>query len=160
MNVTLKDFLAQRKAEIKAQIIALRKELQDIQAAEGVLTPAEDDSDTGLTGSKLTIQDMILGVLTRKDIIDDYGADALEIIKLIRETYGKEVTRPSISPALSRLKTNGRLVLDGKNWKLAAGQAQKNNAPEVGASDGVEAPSDNNSGATQTDDFPDEEIPF
>jgi hypothetical protein len=119
MTTTLKDFLPQRKAQIKAQMAALKKELQAIQTAEGAIVSDDEEIATVTTQrrktSKITIKDMIVAVLENKP----EGADSFAIIDLIKEKYGKDVPRPSISPQLSRLKTDdGLLGIRGSNWVL------------------------------------------
>jgi hypothetical protein len=135
MNITLKDFMANRKAEIKQQIAALKAELRDIQAAEGALTPGgggESAAESSVrTRGRITIKDMIVSVLTPKP----QGAEAQEIIESIKAQYGKEIARPSLSPQLSRLKEDGTLILDNKIWQLAKTPVPKSEAPNATASD-------------------------
>jgi hypothetical protein len=133
MSLTLKDFLANRKAEIKTQQVALRKELAEISAAETAIESScngEDATTRKRVSSRLTIKDMIIGVLENK--IE--GADAFKILEMIKEKYGKDISRPSLSPQLSRLKTDdGVLELDGNNWRLVEKPLQKESAPARGA---------------------------
>ncbi len=133
MTISLKDFLPQRKAQIKAQIAALKKELQAIQLAEGAIVSEDDEDTTVITSrrksSRITIKDMIIGVLENKPD----GADSFKIRDLIKEKYDKDVPRPSISPQLSRLKADdGLLELRGSNWVLLP---QKKTASEEAVGD-------------------------
>lgn len=118
MNKTLKDFLAERKAEIKIQIAALRRELQQINAAQGIVD--DDDVDDGggavrerTRSGQQTIKDMAMIVTDGKK----EGADAGEIIRMIKERFDKDIPRESLSPQLSRLKAEGKMDLIGKIWK-------------------------------------------
>src|SRR5690606_35067860 len=120
---------------IREQIAALRKEYKEIQAAEAAVSNVIGtavNSRKSASGEP-TIKDMVVAVLQERGS----GADALEIIDLIKEMYGKEIPRPSMSPQLSRLKTDGVLKLDGKTWDLV----EKNEGP-AGPSDDVDASSD------------------
>lgn len=132
MSLTLKDFLSSRKAEIKTQQAALRKELAEINAAEMAIESASNGEDAATrkkVSSRLTIKDMIIGVLEDKP----EGADAFKIQEMIKIKYGKEITRPSLSPQLSRLKTDDNvLVLDGNNWQLVEIPLQKESPPAGG----------------------------
>ncbi len=57
------------------------------------------------------------------------GGDAYAIINAIKEKYGKDIPRPSMSPQLSRLKEDGYLELRNGNWCLTE-KALKETAPE------------------------------
>lgn len=136
MNTTLAEFLTQRKAQIKAQIVALKKELQSIQAAEDAIVTDDEEDTVGATGTRrsstrITIKTMVVAALRNKQ----NGGDAHEIIKAIKEQYGKDIPRPSMSPQLSRLKDDGYLELRNGNWCLTE-KAQKESAPEGADSEG------------------------
>ncbi|MBY0429776.1 MAG: hypothetical protein K2Q10_01140 [Rhodospirillales bacterium] len=60
------------------------------------------------------------------------SGDANDIRKWIRSQFDENVPRESLSPQLSRLKADGWLALDGKNWKLI--DPTKNEAPDARAS--------------------------
>lgn len=121
MTSVLQDFMAARKAEIKAQIAALQAELKDIALAEAaIVKPAAPHAGTvqiplHLNTPKLTIKQMIVDVL--RDQPD--GADAFKILDLIHAKHGQAIPRSSISPQLSRLKKfDGVLDLRGDKWRL------------------------------------------
>lgn len=147
MNETMKDFITRRKAEIKEQIAALRMELREIRTAESAISG--DESTAPKTRNKSsnhpTIKDLIIEVLKTRE----QGADAKEIIHMIKEQHGKEVSRPSISPQLSRLKSEGKLHLDNKIWTLAVAKSPNKEAPE-GASNSCEVAASLNSNASDT----------
>jgi len=128
---SIRDILAERKAEIKTLQAQLKKEMQDILAAEAAFSPSsEPQVSVALKrgrGARTTLKDMIVGVL------QDYstGADSYKILALIRDKYGVEVKRESLSPQLSRLKNDDNVLeLRGSDWFLLP---EKNTAPEVGA---------------------------
>lgn len=128
---SIRDILAERKAEIKSLQAQLKKEMQDILAAEAALAPSSD-SQVPVTlkrgrGSKITLKDMIVGVLQEHS----NGADSYKILEMIKEKYSIDVKRESLSPQLSRLKNDDNLLeLRGSDWFLLP---QKNTAPAVGA---------------------------
>jgi len=113
---SLRDFLAARRAEIKAQISALRDELRDIEAAESAIMDRspKDDAQPG-EGASRTIQDMVLMVLANHS----GPMDALEIMHKIKAMSGADARGTSLSPQLSRLKADNKITLNGKLWSLA-----------------------------------------
>ena len=68
---------------------------------------------------------MALDVLADKP----QGADTLEIIKLINAKFKIEVPRTSMSPQLSRLKADRKLVMEDKIWRLPQYGGQKDETP-------------------------------
>ncbi|WP_093151572.1 hypothetical protein [Thalassobaculum litoreum] len=115
---TLRDFIASRKAEIRQQISALRREIDELERAE-VAISEEGGSQSPRTGdapqpAKGTIKDMILQVLEDQG----NGAESAEIIDMIKARFDVEVPRTSMSPQLSRLKANGLVGVVGKRWIL------------------------------------------
>jgi hypothetical protein len=146
----IRDILSARKAEIKALQAQLKQELQDIIAAESAMSPISDKEPTIKLrkgrGSQFTLKDMVINVLR------DYrsGADALKILELIKSKYGIDVKRESLSPQLSRLKNDDKLLeLRGSDWFLIP---QKNEAPR-GASMVGEIAVSPNSNASDIDDL-------
>lgn len=117
MATNLRDFIQERRREILEQISALKIELQELKLAEAAIhsgTPSQtavrrSDED------KPTIKEMILGALEgRKE-----GADAIKVITLIRQEYGEDVERSSLSPQLTRLRREGKVTLNNGIWKLS-----------------------------------------
>lgn len=129
----VRELLSARKAEIKKQQAALKIEMQEILTAEAAMGPAIA-ADVGQPkrsrlSSKITLKDMVKEVLSGRP----EGADSFKILDLIKEQYGKEVARASLSPQLSRLKNDDKaLELRGSNWFLLP---EKGSAPE-GADNG------------------------
>ena len=124
MRSTLREFLSSRRSGIKAEIAALRRELQEIDAAERAIsgagpngtTPASTPSGSGGT----SIKDKILAVLQERP----EGAEAATIIDLIQQKFGETIVKSSLSPQLSRLKSEGRVISDHKIWRLSASAIQ------------------------------------
>ena len=132
MERTLKDFLANRKAEIKLKINALKKELADIQAAENVISVTADSESVPQKRNygRRTIKEMVIGVLMRAP---DKRGDSHEILRGLKDLYQKDIARASLSPQLSRLKDDDYLALEGSNWCLTE-KALKETAPDGAAS--------------------------
>lgn len=115
VNTVKDDILAdltQKERGLKAQL----REIRDLKKA--IKAVGADDnaplSSRSNARTHLTLKDMILSVLgERKN-----GAEALEIIELIREKYLRDVARTSLSPQLSRLKADKALFLSDKVWYL------------------------------------------
>jgi hypothetical protein len=65
---------------------------------------------------KRTIKSMILSALTSH--FDD-GATLAELRAFIKDVFGQEVDRTSISPQLSRLRDEGAVEQRGRAWRLS-----------------------------------------
>ena len=133
MNLTTREFLANREAEIISQMKDLRDELREIRDIKGALIVRNNPEMADKVSSGLTFQDMIVAVLNGTET---GAATALEILDLIDKKFEKKILRSSISPQLSRLKDKGVLNLDNGNWTLTtAFKAQKaENPAEAGPS--------------------------
>jgi hypothetical protein len=101
---------------------ALLLELKQIKAARAAIQPAGDavDRQDQWTGGKqkLTIKAMILKVLETSAA----PKTSDEIIELIKDAFGVEVARTSLSPQLSRLRhQDGELDYDDttSQWSLS-----------------------------------------
>lgn len=114
MNGTLRDFITARRTELRQQIQKLSAELDELERAEAALgSPANvGPAKAGRANGGMTIKDAILDVLAN----NPDGADAQEILAMINEGYGLSVVRTSLSPQLSRLKSEGKITLTGKVW--------------------------------------------
>ncbi|MGB6228655.1 MAG: hypothetical protein WBF53_00830 [Litorimonas sp.] len=130
--VTLREFISNRQAEIQSQMSALRSEQSELKVA---LAALEGDAAQGGArrqpnlSNRLTIKDMIVDVLgKRRD-----GGTSDDIIEWVKEVHGAEVPRSSMSPQLSRLKSEGAITLDNSNkiWRLAS---QEDHSPSENSS--------------------------
>lgn len=119
--VTLRDFLANRRSEIQAQIKALRSELREIEAASAALQESQGGAEPSpakkTRGRGPTLKEMAIAVLS--DHPD--GLEANDVLDRIAERYGFQVKRESMSPQLSRLAGEGIIRRGGHNkWLLKA----------------------------------------
>ena len=109
------DDIAQRKRQLQGELKELRaleKALRAVGSATAKAKTATQHKTPGDTGP--TLKKMIVAVLEERS----YGADALEILDLIKGKFGQDVKRTSLSPQLSRLKKSEQLVLIDKVWCL------------------------------------------
>ena len=161
MTIPLRDYLAQRRADIQANIKALRKELAELDAAESALAAVGDAPpkrrQRGSSGTgKLTLKELALEALSEHTT----GLEASAILAFIAEKHGIEVARESMSPQLSRLAQDGEIVrLEGGKWQLQwvneiIGEPPVNETPDEDQSSGA---------SDEEDEFAeelDDEIPF
>jgi hypothetical protein len=115
---TLREFISNRRSAIRLQIDALKEELAELDAAERAISDcdrAHQEQRRSPRPAKATpsIKAMALEVLENCTV----GADTNEIARLIAERFGVEVPRPSLSPQLSRLKSEGQLEIENKVWR-------------------------------------------
>ena len=106
--------LSQRERDLKEQL----KEIKALRAALKGVGEGDDSnvsaSQTSAKPNTPTFKEMIVSVLSEHG----RGAQATEILGLIKTKFGKEIKRSSISPQLSRLKSEGVIDLDDKVWYL------------------------------------------
>lgn len=137
-DLTLNEFVLRRKKEILKQIRALRGELSQLRTIEhSVATPstyANKEGGASKKGGGLTFQDMVVEVLKRRP----QGAGAKELLILIKDFHGKSIMRSSLSPQLSRLKSNGVLSLEGGIWRLTQPYLVDNTHPDAGLDERVQ----------------------
>lgn len=121
----LRQFLAERKAEIDRQIKALRDERSEIVMAERALP--QTDAVAGVERQQRrapdggpTLKEMAVAVLADTP----NGADANTIRIAISERFGREIARESMSPQLSRLGAAGILERNGRIWRVAGGNEE------------------------------------
>lgn len=124
--VNVKEFLATRRKELESKISELRPQVSKLQselrALQSELSEVEIASNAiGRSSSgggppirKGTLKDKIIAVLKLRP----KGATSTEILDLIAEQFDEAIPRTSLSPQLSRLKSEGWLSLIGSNWRL------------------------------------------
>jgi hypothetical protein len=112
MATTLRDFIAQREAQIRDQQKALKAELRDLQVAKTALELQRPPDATSPSNSGTTIKEMAREVLSSQP----NGLNSSGILDGIKKTFGREIERTSLSPQLSRLKEDGELALKGEVW--------------------------------------------
>jgi hypothetical protein len=117
MSQNLREFIRAREADIQKQIESLKVELRELtlarQAIEGGVSARDVDVQRAHTPK---IKEMILAVLdSRPD-----GGTSDQIIDWVLRDFGVDVPRSSMSPQLSRLKSDFQVRLDPKTraWQL------------------------------------------
>jgi hypothetical protein len=120
---TLRDFIFTRKAAIKAEMKALRKELADLKVAEDALETHSLAAKVESGAAAITIKGMIREVLKSSFS----GLTSTEILENIGLKFGKKIERTSLSPQLSRMKDDGEVSLDGNFWHLLSELSEPNN---------------------------------
>lgn len=158
MSVPIREYLAQRRADIQAQIKALRAELAEVDVAERALLSVNGEAmkgrrERGTGGSgKKTLKEMAV------EVLQNYpdGLEAANILSEIEKKYGVTVQRESLSPQLSRLGQDEVLKRDGLIWKLA----QFDWTVHPGQPRKIETPDAATSGASRSEEDFDDEILF
>jgi len=144
MSIPIREYLAQRRTDIQAQIKLLRAELSEVDVAEKALaavsgeTPVRRDRGTAGSGARKTLKEMATEIL--QDHPD--GLEANSILAEIERRYFVTVQRESLSPQLSRLGQEGVLNREGWLWKLsnyswidALSRSSKDETPSAGTPD-------------------------
>lgn len=155
----LHEFIAARRAELKLSLSSLDErraeivaELDELEAAEAAARqvstplPSEDLTAAASIGERAnnappirrgSIKEKVMSVLSACP----EGADANKILELIEIKFGEIIPRSSLSPQLSRLKGEGRLLLNGSAWSLRSDKETPGaGAPGVLTAGGVGAP--------------------
>ena len=116
---------------IKSRKDTLRRELSELEAAERVYLksglrvikhPTLPFGDELINGAsefgerKKTIKEAVLDVLLTAP---PYGLTANEILDRLQKIYDADLMRTSLSPQLSRLKQEGKIVSERPYWRLA-----------------------------------------
>lgn len=131
MSQTLRDFIASREGEIKAQIKALNDELRELTIAKSALSGTTMPLESKGQIERLTQRDMIIAVLDD----EPFGATSDRVIDLIRTRFGVEIAQSTMSSQLSRAKSAGLLTLDAesKTWSIATSTPETKEPPEGGS---------------------------
>ena len=154
---TLRSFLERRERELTHQLAALRSqieskqiELAEIQRVRATLAPPSspdarsfdvaaklvrathdylmretDNIQISGKNDKPTIKSMILTALTSH--FHD-GATLAELRTFIRDVFGWEIDRMSMSPQLARLREGGTVEQRGMKWRLSERARQRGGA--------------------------------
>ena len=134
MSTSLRDFIADREAAIKAQIKALHDELRELRAAKSAIESGPLVNAARSAGARMTHREMILQTLD--EVYSGLTADAVK--ELVQKKFGVEIPLASMSSQLSRAKSDGLLELDHstKEWRIAKQSAKKNEPPKGGSETG------------------------
>ncbi|PCJ77029.1 MAG: hypothetical protein COA53_02145 [Rhodobacteraceae bacterium] len=114
---SIREFLDVREKEIKNLRAELLRELREIRTAKDAIEAVNSGGSSQSTSSRPTIKEMILGVLgTNRN-----GGSADQIIGWIEKSYDVDIMRSSLSPQLSRLKVDTKILQDDDTglWKLS-----------------------------------------
>ena len=122
---------------VKRRKAALRKELAELEAAERIFRQSGAGSGDATLPLPLTapaIRPTIKeGVIQLLDEVYPMGLTALEILdRLNRRWWRGGLKRTSLSPQITRLKKDEKVVSERGTWKVA-----KNNAPEDDEPSGI-----------------------
>jgi hypothetical protein len=129
--MALWDYLEKRERETLAKLEELERQrlplladLEETRVAKKALRPNEmplfrqvgASSDLSVQFYKgLTLKALVLRALAEHFV---EGATAHELLEYFETAYARSVARESLSPQLSRLKDEQKIVLDGKHWRL------------------------------------------
>ncbi len=116
-DVNLWNFLEKREEEIVQKRAALQRELHELRAVRSSLESRQRSGDSDDPSEKRTIKEMVRAVLERHP----EGGTSDQIVSWINNTFGRELARPSLTPQLSRLKSDGEVDLDEDKgvWSLS-----------------------------------------
>lgn len=117
---TLREFLADRRAAIQAEMKALRAELREIEAASAALPDGRGEVLSPVRASRggPTLKELAVEILQRHS----EGLDANDIREEMRLKHGVSVKRSSLSPQLSRLAKDGVIQREGHKWLFQSDQ--------------------------------------
>lgn len=144
MAETIEQFISRRRNELDAEIVRLEAEIEAVrierekleQVAVMLGSQETRPSERALVAqgraprrlSEATIKMTVLNLLHAFPA----GQTALEILERINRTVDAPYPRTSLSPQLSRLKTEGKIHRIGRVWTLGSG-------PNEGGGDGIDA---------------------
>jgi len=123
--------LLSRKASLSNAIAEFQAELNDIDAAlAGISGKDTRSSAQQRTQRPKSIQEQILHTLKNHP----EGGSSRWFVKSLLDEFNREISPRNMSWNLSRLKSEGRLVLDNGRWKM---RPLKNETPSEDKSEGV-----------------------
>lgn len=126
--------LAARASELRAELLPVEREIEEIRAARAAIIRVREipakGSEAGRAASEYWVQHhepdapyrtMTMKRLVRIALADHFktGATANEMLALFHGSFGRtDIIRSSLSPQLSRLKSEGEITREGLTWKL------------------------------------------
>ncbi len=128
-DVDLRQFLEQREELIVRKREELKRELEELRHVRASLESGRHMLARNEHREKLTIKEMIRAVLEQNPT----GGTSDQIVSWISQTFDNEVARSSLSPQLSRLKSEGEVDLDDElgKWRLRYHSSGKNLAQKM-----------------------------
>ena len=116
--------LLERVTKLQGELLPLEKELDDVRRARAALQPIAHERKpipnqlTKISGDpkKLTMKELALKALSEHF---HGGATAVEMLDFFKAAWGRnDIVRESLSPQLSRLKSENKIYLSGKTWRI------------------------------------------
>jgi hypothetical protein len=119
----LEDSLVPLRQEVvaaQAKIAKIETELLDLRNAAKAIGMANRLRQTQLgvtrrTQARVTIKEAVLQILAEHPA----GLIALDLLAMINQRFDWKLVRPSLSPQLTRLKREGKILNQGSTWRLA-----------------------------------------
>jgi hypothetical protein len=126
--------LAARASELRAELLPIEREIEEIKAARSAIVRVREIPARGSDAGKSAVaywlsadrnaayRTQTMKQLVRIALADHFkhGATANQMLSLFRDTFGRDdIIRSSLSPQLSRLKSEGEIMRDGLVWRLA-----------------------------------------
>jgi len=139
MEESIDSFIARRRQELadaerplREQLAAIERERHKLDRAEAAIASEAHVSDISKEGDMSHFSRRAKGgsLKTMKECVIEIlgenasGLSAIEILPLLNRRLGTDYERTSLSPQLSRLKSEGVVILDGINWRLARNDAE------------------------------------
>ena len=119
---------------VKRRKAALRKELEEIEAAERVYRQSGAGSGEAILPFNLSVQSVRPtikeGIIQLLEEVYPMGLTALEILdRLNRRWWRGGLKRTSLSPQITRLKNSGDVIGERGTWKVAKKTAPEDDDP-------------------------------
>ena len=121
MNQT-REWLIAREAQLRTDVAGARSHLSNLEAALVDIRIAMRALGLPVLVDRGLVQSMTMKEMTLQALGDYYkqGASSRDLVAYFADAFGKTISRTSLSPQLSRLVREKKIVnVDGK-WKLAA----------------------------------------
>lgn len=137
MNVeeNLKEQLSEISNKIKDLLFEKKRIKAALELVRGMSSPNSDSPKLINKSRELTFKDKIK--ITLSDEFPD-GAVSRDILDYCNKTWPEfKIKRSSLSPQLSRLKSEGVIILDDNIWRLAS---EKGTAPEGAVDETLQGP--------------------
>jgi hypothetical protein len=142
---SLPAFLARRERELTHQLAALRFQIESKEFELGHVREASKRLPKPTTrlskvtaesdGSDLSIKELVVRALFERFLVG--GATPAQLREYFRDAYGRTIERSSLSPQLSRLKAEGRVMQDdGDIWRVTAAGALRSSASKQDSNPG------------------------
>jgi flagellar biosynthesis/type III secretory pathway chaperone len=128
MTETLREFVERRLLELMeaerplvAQLNEIRRERKELERTSRLVWAdgSNKNSEESVNARKKTIKEAVVHILGE----NKRGMTALEILRDVNNLLSSDYQRTSLSPQLSRLKKEGKVVQSGIEWLLPRSQS-------------------------------------